>query len=104
FSVSAPLPDLLSFPTRRSSDLLLNWKFPPECVAGIEGRDNLVGFIDTYLAKKGMHCQFNIMSNEMMKAAMKTPENYRDMLVRVADRKSTRLNSSHVSSSYAVFC
>lgn len=63
---------------------LLNWKFPPECVAGIEGRDNLVGFIDTYLAKKGMHCQFNIMSNEMMKAAMKTPENYRDMLVRVA--------------------
>lgn len=31
-----------------------------------------------------MHCQFNIMSTEMMKAAMKRPENYRDMLVRVA--------------------
>ncbi len=63
---------------------LLNWKFPPECVAGLEGRENLVGFIGTYLEKGGMHCQFNIMSNEMMKAAMKTPENYRDMLVRVA--------------------
>lgn len=63
---------------------LLNWKFPPECVAGLEGRENLVGFIGTYLEKGGMHCQFNIMSNEMMKAAMETPENYKDMLVRVA--------------------
>lgn len=63
---------------------LLNWKFPPECVKGIEGRDNLIGFIDTYLGKLGMHCQFNIMSNETMKAAMKNPEDYKDMLVRVA--------------------
>ena len=63
---------------------LLNWKFPPECVRGIEGRDNLIGFIDTYLGKLGMHCQFNIMSNETMKAAMKKPEDYKDMLVRVA--------------------
>src|SRR5699024_6915654 len=30
--------------------------------------------------------------------------NYACGLVRVPDRKSTRLNSSHVSSSYAVFC
>ncbi len=63
---------------------LLNWKFPPECVAGREGRDNLVGFIDAYFGKKGMHCQFNIMSSEMMRCAMKKPEDYRDMLVRVA--------------------
>lgn len=63
---------------------LLNWKFPPECVNGKEGRENLVGFIDTYFTKKGMHCQFNIMSNEMMKDAMVHPENYKDMLVRVA--------------------
>lgn len=63
---------------------LLNWKFPPECVRGIEGRNNMVGFIDTYFEKLGMHCQFNIMSNETMKAAMKTPEDYKDMLVRVA--------------------
>lgn len=63
---------------------LLNWKFPPECVAGLEGRENLVGFISTYLEKGGMHCQFNIMSNQMMKAAMEKPEDYKDMLVRVA--------------------
>ncbi len=63
---------------------LLNWKFPPECVAGEEGRENLVGFIGAYFSKKAMHCQFNIMSSEMMRAAMKKPEDYKDMLVRVA--------------------
>ena len=31
-----------------------------------------------------MHCQFNIMSSETMKEAMKHPQDYRDMLVRVA--------------------
>ena len=31
-----------------------------------------------------MHIQFNIMSSETMKAAQKDPDNYRDMLVRVA--------------------
>lgn len=63
---------------------LLNWKFPPECVSGEVGRENLIGFVDAYFAKKAMHCQFNIMSTEMMKAAMKKPEDYKDMLVRVA--------------------
>lgn len=63
---------------------LLNWKFPPEFVKGIEGRENLISFIDAYFKKLGMHCQFNIMSNEMMKDAMERPENYKDMLVRVA--------------------
>lgn len=63
---------------------LLNWKFPPECVAGIQGRDNLIGFIDSYFEQGAMHCQFNIMSTAMMKAAMKNPDDYKDMLVRVA--------------------
>lgn len=31
-----------------------------------------------------MHVQFNIMSSETMRAAMKQPEDYKDMLVRVA--------------------
>lgn len=63
---------------------LLNMKFPQEAVEGITGRDNLVNFIDAYLEGKPMHVQFNIMSSEMMRAAMKEPEKYKDMLVRVA--------------------
>lgn len=63
---------------------LLNMKFPQDAVAGVEGRDNLISFIDTYLSKQPMHVQFNIMSSETMRAAMKKPEDYKDMLVRVA--------------------
>ena len=63
---------------------LLNMKFPQEAVAGTEGRDNLISFIDEYLAKGAMHVQFNIMSADTMRAAQKKPENYKDMLVRVA--------------------
>lgn len=63
---------------------LMNLRFPQEAVAGIEGRDNLASFIDEYIAKQAMHVQFNIMSSETMRAAQKKPEDYKDMLVRVA--------------------
>ena len=63
---------------------LMNLRFPQEAVAGIEGRDNLISFIDEYMNKSAMHVQFNIMSSETMKAAQKNPEDYKDMLVRVA--------------------
>lgn len=63
---------------------LLNLRFPQEAVAGVEGRDNLISFIDEYISKYGMHVQFNIMSSATMRAAQKNPELYKDMLVRVA--------------------
>lgn len=67
-----------------SNGTLMNLRFPEEAVAGTEGRDNLVSFIDEYIAKQAMHVQFNVMSSETMKAAQKKPEDYKDMLVRVA--------------------
>lgn len=67
-----------------SNGTLLNMRFPQDAVAGVEGRELLVSFIDEYLSKAPMHVQFNIMNTETMKAAQKNPENYKDMLVRVA--------------------
>ena len=67
-----------------SNGTLMNLRFPEETVAGVEGRDNLVSFIDEYIAKGAMHVQFNIMSSKTMRAAQKKPEDYKDMLVRVA--------------------
>lgn len=63
---------------------LLNLKFPQEAVSGVEGRDNLVSFIEEYIAKDSMHVQFNVVSSETLKAAQNNPEKYKDMLVRVA--------------------
>src|SRR5690625_1548345 len=37
-------------------------------------------------------------------ARSQAPETLRDLSRRLEDRKSTRLNSSHVATSYAVFC
>jgi len=63
---------------------LLNLKFPQEAVAGIEGRDNLISYIEEYLANKAMHVQFNVMSTATLRAAQENPDDYKDMLVRVA--------------------
>ena len=59
-------------------------KFPQDAVSGITGRDNLIAFIDQYVKLGAMHVQFNIMSSATMRAAQKNPEEYKDMLVRVA--------------------
>ncbi|MGL5057801.1 MAG: (2S)-3-sulfopropanediol dehydratase [Fusobacteriaceae bacterium] len=67
-----------------SNGTLLNLRFPEEAVAGLEGRDILISFIDEYISKQGMHVQFNVMSAETMRAAQTNPKDYKDMLVRVA--------------------
>ncbi|TCS41463.1 (2S)-3-sulfopropanediol dehydratase [Reinekea marinisedimentorum] len=70
--------------SQATNGTLLNLRFPEDSVSGVEGRDILVSFVDEYMAKQGMHVQFNIMSSEKMRAAQKNPEMYKDMLVRVA--------------------
>src|SRR5208283_3648286 len=69
---------------RAGNGTLLNWKFTPSAVAGEIGRDNFISLIDTYFDRKGMHSQFNIISRQTLENAMKNPEKYKDMLVRVA--------------------
>lgn len=69
---------------RASNGTLLNWKVSPECMSGETGRDNLINLVDVYFDRKGMHSQINVMSSAMMHAALEHPENYKDMLVRVA--------------------
>src|SRR5437870_8659425 len=66
--------DLPSFPTRRSSDLL------PNCVG-------VIGIT---------------LSDSAVKVSRSSGETFTAESLK--DRKSTRLNSSHVAISYAVFC
>lgn len=63
---------------------LLNIRFPEDVVRDVKGRDNLLAYIQEIINTRVMHCQFNIMSAETMKKAQKKPEEYQDMLVRVA--------------------
>ena len=62
----------------------LNMKFHPNAIRGMEGSKNFVDFIRSYFNMGGYHVQFNIVDSNMLRDAQKHPENYRDLLVRVA--------------------
>src|SRR5437868_10259953 len=81
FNYSAPHRDLHSFPTRRSSDL--RPIVPP----------TLSSLPTTLLSSR--RCPRRSHDNQLC---------YFRTSSAGGDRKSTRLNSSHVSISYAVFC
>ena len=63
---------------------LLNWKFSPAALEGDAGRDAFIALLDDYVERKGMHSQFTVASRETLDEAQKHPEDYRDLLVRVA--------------------
>lgn len=69
---------------RATNGTLVNVKFPTEVVAGVNGRDRLVDFLDTYYEKGPMHVQVMITDAETLRAAQKKPEDYKDMLIRVS--------------------
>lgn len=65
--------------------VLFNMRFTPESLKDKEGRDKLHALIRTYLHDLGgKHIQFNVISEEIMRDAKKHPENYTDLIVRVA--------------------
>lgn len=63
---------------------LLNIKLSPSCVKGEAGTEKLVHFIEGFRDLKLWHVQFNVINTETMRKAQKDPDNYRDLLVRVA--------------------
>ncbi len=63
---------------------LLNLKFHPSALEGLAGSRNLLALIRTYFQKPGFHVQFNVVDSHMLRDAQEHPENYRDLVVRVA--------------------
>lgn len=67
-----------------SNGTLYNQKFLPSAVAGDTGLKNFAAVIRSYFDHKGMHVQFNVIDRETLLDAQKHPENYKDLIVRVA--------------------
>ena len=63
---------------------LLNMKFHPSTLGNTEDLKKLATLIKTYFSLGGKHVQFNVVSREMLLEAQKHPENYSDLVVRVA--------------------
>lgn len=63
---------------------LLNMKFHPSALNSRADLLKLGALISTYFAGGGKHIQFNVVDSRQLKAAQKNPEEYRDLVVRVA--------------------
>ncbi len=63
---------------------LLNQKFTPAVVAGEEGLEQMANLVRTYFNMDGHHIQFNVIDRETLIAAQKHPDDYKDLIVRVA--------------------
>lgn len=68
----------------KSGGTLLNQRFLPSMLRRDEDIAKLSGLIRSYFSLGGHHIQFNIVDSETLQAAQKHPEEYRDLLVRVA--------------------
>lgn len=67
-----------------SNGTLYNQKFLPSAVAGDTGLQNFAAVVRSYFDHKGMHVQFNVIDRETLLDAQKNPDNYKDLVVRVA--------------------
>ena len=63
---------------------LLNQKFTPSSIRGQEGIDNVASLIRSYFELGGHHIQFNVIDRKTLLDAQKHPEEYKDLIVRVA--------------------
>lgn len=68
----------------RTGGTLLNQKFTPQVFDTEEGFDKVAKLIRTYFRMDGHHIQFNVVTAETLRKAQKHPEQYRDLIVRVA--------------------
>ena len=67
-----------------SGGTLLNVRFVPTLLRREEDLKKFASLIRTYFKFGGHHIQFNIVDTQTLLDAQKHPENYRDLLVRVA--------------------
>jgi trans-4-hydroxy-L-proline dehydratase len=63
---------------------LLNQKFTPDLLATGEGLRKLAQLVRSYFRLDGHHIQFNVVTAATLRKAQADPEQYRDLIVRVA--------------------
>lgn len=77
-----------------SGGTLLNLRLSEDLVSTRRGQSNLGNMIQTFFALGAFHVQFNTVSTETLIKAQENPENYKDLLVRVAGYSTQFVNLS----------
>ncbi len=62
----------------------MNIRFSPTAVRGADGTKKLADLSATYFSEGGMQVQFNVVSTQTLYDAQKNPENYTNLIVRIA--------------------
>jgi len=73
---------------------LMNVKLAPELLQSERNLKNLAALIRAYFSLGAFHVQFNVISTETLKKAQECPEEYKDLLVRVAGYSTQFVNLS----------
>jgi len=81
---SAVIRSLTKLDHTRSGGTLLNQRFLPSLLKRDEDIAKLGKLIRSYFILGGHHIQFNIVDTATLRAAQETPEDYKDLLVRMA--------------------
>lgn len=81
---TAVMHSVAKLPTIKMIAQLLNLRLSPGSLRTDEGLQRLVQLLRGFQVLKGWHVQFNTVSTETLLAAQKNPEQYRDLVVRVA--------------------
>ncbi|NLA86914.1 MAG: hypothetical protein GX847_06440 [Clostridiales bacterium] len=63
---------------------LMNMKFHPSTFENEEGKRKVQALMQSYFERGGMELQLNVVSGKTLRAAQKDPENYQNLVVRVA--------------------
>lgn len=76
----------------KTGGTLLNQKFTPQLLSNDSGIEKVAHLIRAYFNMNGHHIQFNVVTAEMLKAAQNNPEQYKDLIVRVAGYSDYYIN------------
>ncbi|WP_297136927.1 trans-4-hydroxy-L-proline dehydratase [Terrisporobacter sp.] len=68
----------------KTGGTLLNQKFTPGVVVGENGLDQMANLVRAYFDMDGHHIQFNVIDKQTLIDAQNNPEEYKDLIVRVA--------------------
>ena len=82
---TAVIKSVTKLPTIRiTGGQLLNLKFSPDAVRNENDKLKLVDLLRAFSDLNGWHLQFNVINRDTLKAAQKAPDDYKDLMIRVA--------------------
>lgn len=67
-----------------SNGSLLNVKFHPTALAGRDGLNKMISYIEAFMKLKLQHIQFNCIAADTLREAQKNPQDHKNLVIRVA--------------------